>query len=649
MLYLDTETYNTVDISAGTYAYAETAEVMLIPYAIGDGPGIVWDRTASPVMPADLAQALASDTPIVAHNAQFDREVLHTNGIATELTRWRCTMAQALAHSLPGSLQDLGEALGLSDGAKKDKGGKALIQLFCKPRPKNQKLSRATRHTHPAEWAQFIEYARQDVDALRAVHKALPDWNYKGRELALWHLDQTINQRGVAVDLELSRAAVEAVQKEQAQLAEESRTLTDGAVMSTTQTATLRKYLAGIGVDLSDLQASTIAAALADSSTPEVAKALLINRQSASATSVAKYGKLIDAASADGRLRGTLQFCGASRTGRWAGRVFQPQNLPRPSLKQWQIEIGIAALKLGVADVVMPVTELCSSALRGVLIAPPGKRLVVSDLSNIEGRVLAWLAREEWKVQAFRDFDAGTAPDIYAMAYAKSFGVSPEKVMENKENGDGMMRQIGKVQELALGFQGGPGAFVSMASIYGVTLPEEQVKGIVRAWRKAHPAIVSLWGEIERVVREAINAPREVFDVCGLKVSGQGKWLRVRLHSGRYLCYPHPHITDEGKIAYMGQNAYTRKWEALETYGGKLVENITQATARDVMAAVMPSIEKSGFKIVLTVHDEVITEAEDMEEFSSERLSALLASGAPWAQGLPLAAGGFVGYRYRKD
>lgn len=384
--------------------------------------------------------------------------------------------------------------------------------------------------------------------------------------------------------------------------------------------------------------------------------------------------------SSDGRLRGTLQFNGASRTGRWAGRLFQPQNLPRPVLEQAAIDQGIAALKADCADLLVDdVMQLTSSAIRGALIAPAGKKLVVADLSNIEGRVLAWLAGEDWKVRAFYDFDAGTGHDLYKLAYAKAFGVTPEAV--SKDN-----RQVGKVMELALGYEGGVGAFIAFGAAYGIDLDAmaeqafdsippvvrqdaarafdwaEQNKrtyglaqrtyivcdAFKRSWRAAHPEVSSWWKELEDTARRAIAQPGVTLACRRVKFRRDGAWLRIRLPSGRFLCYPSPQILED-KVTYMGVNQYSRKWSRLKTYGGKLAENITQAVSRDVLASGMPPIEAAGYAIVLSVHDELITEAEDRDEFNADHLAGLMATTPTWAKGLPLAAAGFEAYRYRKD
>ncbi|HSV48331.1 MAG TPA: DNA polymerase I [Ramlibacter sp.] len=735
-LWGDLETYCEVPIKDGTHKYAASALIMLWAYALDDGPVKVWDiigqevswvepligeRVYEPThtMPDDLFQALIDEAiELVFHKVDFDRTVLsHAGSViertaAKQLHRWRCTMAQALAHSLPGGLEKLCDILNVEQDKRKLKTGKELMRLFCQPRPKNQKLRRATRDTHPEEWKRFVEYAGNDIEAMRAIRKTMPKWNYQGRELDLFRLDALINERGVAVDLDLAHAAIEASERAQAGLAEQTLELTDGAVAKATQRdALLAHILAEHGVDLPDMQAATLERRIEDPNLPPAVRELLAIRLQAGRNSASKYTRLIKGTSDDGRLRGLLKFCGAMRTGRWAGQLFQPQNLMRPDIAaaaEWHgheiktskylklrsspgtsdddvheyVNTGIEAIKAGCADLLFDnVLSLTGSAVRGCIIAPKGKKLVVSDLANIEGRDAAWLAGESWKLRAFEAYDAGTGPDLYKLAYSKSFNVKPESVTKPQ-------RQIGKVQELMLQYEGGVGAYLTGALTYGIDLEEmaedayillpadlrTEAEGFLqwcrdekrntfgltdkafivcdafkRGWRRAHPEIKDYWGELAETVREAIRNPGVTLTCRKLKIRRDGSWLRIGLPSGRALCYPAPQVDETGQISYMGVNQYTRQWNRLKTYGGKIFENVCQAVARDVMAHNMPAIEAAGYEIVLTVHDEVITEALDSPDFNPDHLGSLLAAVPPWATGMPLAAGGFEDYRYRKD
>jgi DNA polymerase len=363
---------------------------------------------------------------------------------------------------------------------------------------------------------------------------------------------------------------------------------------------------------------------------------LISMRLEASLTSGKKHQALLRGVSADGRLRGLLRFCGASRTGRWSGQLFQPQNLVRPAKYIKQDWDGcIEAIKSGAVEVLYDKPlEVISGTVRGALVAPPGRKLVIADLSNIEGRVLAWLAGEQWKLDAYAAGD-----DLYKLAYSRAFGCGVDAVTDDK-------RQIGKVMELALGYQGAVGAFSTMAAAFGVELPEAYVVQLVKAWRKANYQISTFWYEMEDAARRAVSNPGATVECRKLKLGYATGWLRIKLPSGRYLCYPHARIDAGGKLAYEGTNQYTRKWGKIQTYGGKLVENVTQAVARDVMAANMPAIEAAGFEIVLSVHDELVTES---ATGTAGQLSQLLAARPAWAPGLPLAAAGYETTRYRKD
>lgn len=687
-LYQDTETYNEEPISNGAHRYAETVELMLLAYAIDDGEAKVWDKTAGEPMPEDYKAAVMNpETIFIAHNSGFDRTVLKKySKIFADPLRWEDTMVRALMHGLPGGLEMLCSLFHLVGDDGKDSEGKELVQLFCKPHEK-WKIRRCTRLTHPEKWAQFKEYARRDVISMRHLDKQIPRRNYTPAEIGLWHLDQKINDRGFAVDMALVEAAITAIDIEQKQLKKSASDQTEGRLSSTTKRdAFLYELLLYQGVNLANAQAATLEKVLDNPDVPEAAKELIRTRLLATTSSTAKYKKLKSCTSSDGRLRGSLQFCGAQRTSRFSGRLFQPQNLPRPTLKDDDIERGIEALKLGCADMfydsIMPLT---SSALRGCIVAPPGKKLVIADLSNIEGRIQAWLAGEKWKLKAFADFDAGIGHDMYALAYGKMFKVSPESVMEDKKRG-GNQRNVGKVSELAGGFGGGVGSFVTFATSFGIDLNLladsayntidlrilEEANGMwewavkkkrtlglpkktfvvmdsfKRQWREAHPCIAAIWNIIGDGIRIAINKPKTQVKIKDLTIEFTGKWLYIRLPSGRYLSYPGAQVAEDGQISFMGIDQYTKKWTRIKTHGAKVFENCVQAIARDVLLYNMPDVEAALYEIVLSVHDELITEAPDDPAYNADALSALMSINKPWAAGLPLAAAGFESYRYRK-
>lgn len=693
MNYLDTETFNDVPIKHGTYKYTSTCEPMIVTYALGGTADIeVWDITSGDPMPHDLAWVLDDpDEIFTAHSAMFDRLVIQRPPISRiiPIPRWRCTMVKAMCHGLPGGLDVLCSILNIADDKAKIKDGRRLINLFCKPQPKNYKLRRATCETHPEDWQKFIEYAKSDIASMREADRKIPIWNYRDGELALWHLDQKINDRGLCVDAEFARAAIAAVEKEQAKLSKETRVLTRDEVEKTTQRDRLLAHiLKQYGIELPDMQMATLERRIADPDLPQELRELLAIRLAASSTSTGKYNSLLRGVQPDHRLRGTLQFAGAARTRRWAGRTFQPQNMPRPDLPTNEINFGIECINTGAEDLLIDdVMRLTRNAIRGCIVAPPEKKLVIADLANIEGRLGAWCGNVDWKLRAFRDYDRGEGTDLYCVAYAKAFNTTTEEVIRDKEEG-GVKRQIGKVMELMLQYEGGVGAFITGADTYNIdldamtdaawpTLPQdvlgeahgmwkwsidtkrntfglsqrvfETCDSLKRLWRRAHPGITGIWAELKESAINAINNPGNTFD-CGMfKLRRDGAWLRILLPSGCYLCYPSPQVSENGTISYMGMNQYTKRWSRITTYGGKFFENICQALAGDVLKSSMLPAEAAGYEIVLTVHDEIVSETPDTKDFSAKALSAIMASPRPWTTGLPLAAAGFETYRYRKE
>lgn len=676
-IYFDLETFSTIDIKAGHHKYSEDVEVMLFVWAIDDQPVRVWDLTETLIVPDELKAAMQHPGAAwVAHNAQFDRAQLMAQFpmVNWDIAKFECTMVRALMHSLPGGLDDLCTVLQLPTDMAKIKDGRRLVQLFCKPRPKNMKLRRATRETHPEDWARFVEYAVNDVVAMREIDKRIPRWNSTPEEWNLWRLDQRINDRGVRIDLDLCRAALAAIGEEREHLSGRVQDQTDGEVQAATQRdAMLRHLLARYGVDAPDLRKASVEKLLASDIPAEVRDLLSIRLQAASA-STAKFVRIIDGTSTDGRLRGLLQFCGASRTGRWGGRGPQFQNLPRPTLEGDDVDQGIRALKSGIAGVLYAnVMEIASNALRGTIVAPEGKQLIISDLAAIEGRVLAWLAGEKWKVDAFR---AGA--DLYRVTYGRTFHIREDDV-------NGAQRQIGKVMELALGYAGGAGAFRTFADAFGIdltdlaertlpTLPmdvldqatgtwewatkQDRTQGmsqtefvacdaLKRLWRAAHPCTVAFWAALEDAFRLAIQTGART-RVRYLTVDQRGSWVRIKLPSGRFMCYPAARIKDD-ELRFHGIHQYTKQWTEIPTYGGKLAENVTQAVARDVLAHGLMEVESAGYEVVLSIHDELIAEVPASALYTPEDFSLRMAMTPHWAPGLPLAAKGFATDRYRKD
>lgn len=682
MIFLDLETYSEVPIKHGTYKYAEYANILLAVWAIDDGPVQVLDCTDDPGVSYDtLKSVLANDDTIVAHNAMFDRTVLRLGAyeIDVPIPRWRCAMVKAIAHALPGSLAKLCQVLNISEGLAKTDGSK-LINLFCKPL---RDCTIATKHTHPAQWDKFVKYAIQDVIALREVWRRTPSWNYRGDEVGLWHLDQRMNDYGVQVDMDLAHAALVATEEAQRLLKTRIAVATNDEVGSATQRDVLIRFLlAEYGFDLPDLTSATVDKLLKSYTVPEAMKDILRIRASASRTSTAKYTSIVNAVNADGRLRGMIQFNGAGRTRRAAGRTVQLQNLPSKGLlPQDDISTGVWALKWGLADIFEDVMLLTASTIRACLIPGEGMKMVAADLANIEGRALAWLSGEEWKLKAFREFDEGTGPDIYKLTYANAFHI-PHTIVTS------LQRQIGKVMELALGYQGGISAFVTFALAYGIdldvmakdawgTLSDDakskagsfldwMAKNRSRtwslkretaivcecfktSWREAHPNVVSYWSDMERGFRNALHTPGKTYSVRGLVFICYSNWMRIELPSGRYLTYPFPEESVDGQLSYMGTHQFSHQWVRINTYAGKLVENIVQSVSRDFMFDNIRAVYDAGFELVFHVHDELVAEAPvGSLKLTGEYLAELMSGIPPWGNGMPLKAKGKDLLRYGK-
>ena len=697
-LWLDLETYSELDLKAvGGYVYTANCEILLFAYAFDDGPVKVWDCTLNPAVPDELARALLNADEVWAHNAMFDRPVIENQmGLfAPALDSWRCSMAQALSHALPGSLSELCQVLKVPEDLGKLKEGKKLVGLFTKPQPKGRKVQRATRETHPEEWARFIAYAANDIEAMRECCRRMPTWNWGAESISEWHLDQRCNDLGFLVDRELTQAGVRAAIDEKEHLATRFVELTGGVVDAPTKRAAFQVLLnERYGLGLDNTRSNSFESLLKErKDLPAECRELMQISMAANKTSTAKYAALDAAVGAGGRFRGGFQFAGAGRTRRDAGRIFQPQNLPSRALPSpEEIQSYIQCLKAGThALFFTDLMKFGAAALRGVIVAPPGKKLCVADLSNIEGRVLAWLAGEEWKLKAFREYDAGTGPDLYNITAASILGGDPWKVAKKDRN------VFGKVPDLASGYQGGVAGYQTFAKAYGVKMadhwetiqkaiapehihkarenfqkpraqkqveemgiaPEEWIASETckLAWRSRHPATVGLWYRLQDAVKDAIWMWGTVHSVgeflkVGCVTHEGFPWLLVKLPSGRYLTYFSPGIENDS-ITYWGMasesGSTTRKWVKNYTHGGKITGNCCQTIARDVLFFSMPEAERQQYLPIGRVHDELLCETPDDPTFSGEGLAAIMAINPPWAKTLPLAAAGFEGSRYRKE
>jgi DNA polymerase len=677
-VFADSETFSWVPLSKGLLNYADQSEILIFTYAFDDGPVQLWQPDIEP-MPEDLRAAIERGERFVFHNSQFDRTLLRANGVWIPVECIHDTMIQAFAHGLPGQLEELCRVFGLTDEAK-SKAGKQLIHLFCKP---NKKGQRNTRDTHPKQWDEFCVYAKQDVVAMRALYRLLPRWNYPdGSDYQVWLLDQRINDRGVAMDLELARAAIAAAADTKEALDADVVEATDGDVQAATQRDLLLKHIAeAYGVTLPDMRADTLQRRIEDESLPLELRQLLALRVQSSRNTASKYTAILEMTASDGRLHHSLQFCGAPTTGRWSGRKPQFQNLMRPTMAPNDIDEAIGHIKSGhVTMLYRDVAQVLGNAVRGTIIAPPGRKLIAADLSSIEGRMLAWLAREQFILDFYRDVDMGlVAYDSYMLAYAMCFGVDPASVIRKQ-------RQIGKPIELAFGYGGGVAAFLNFAMVYHLDLQEvaeavwatgdkkflvqlrdekyEWAKskryhaGLDRfqysafeytklKWRDARPLTVKFWADLATAFGNAVRTEKKIYSAGPIQFLRTGQWLRMRLPSGRQLCFLQPRNDAKG-LSYAGVNKYTRKWGRVSTHGGKLAGIATQAAASDVLRAALPRLEAEQYETVMSIHDEGICEVPDSPLFTAERMSELLTMELPWAPGLPLAADGFETYRYRK-
>jgi len=539
-LWLDFETYNELSLKAvGTDVYARSAEILIATWAVDAGPVQRWDATLHPEVPAALMRLLADPEVLVtAHNAMFDRLILKYNrqGLPYPAQeRWRCTMVQALSHALPPSLDELGRVLGLPQSQAKLADGRKLIGRFCQPAPKNHKARRYDRLSHPEEWEHFCLYGEQDITAMRECARRMPTLNWSARDIALYHLDQRINDRGFQVDRQLVDAAIASTATEKAWIGARFRELTRGLVDRPSLRAQFLAYLQlERGLNIEDTRSETLRTLIKSGRLDAEVEELFELAIASNKTSTSKYARLAPAISPDGRFRCGLQFAGAGRTRRFAGRVFQPQNLPSRGLpKAHLVEAFIDAMKLGIHDVLFEDLMLYGAAsLRGAVVTSEGKHMPVADLSNIEGRMLAWLAGEEWKLQAFRDFDAGTGPDLYNVTANMITGIDPWKVTKNDRN------IFGKVPDLSCIAEG------QLVSTDAGLVPIENVTLNMRVWDGT--AFVAHAGVIFRGIKDVYEhdgliatLDHEVFIERDGGESCMPFGEAIRSHSP--LAKPHPH------------------------------------------------------------------------------------------------------------
>ena len=545
------------------------------------------------------------------------------------IERWHCTMVHGFALGFSGGLGAQAQAVGVDQ--QKMEEGRKLIQRFSKPQPDNRKVRRWTRDNDPENWALFGAYCRQDVETERALQEFYDQYPLPDQVWADWELDQLINDRGLPVDRRLVEQALLYADETRKSLLDEIYDLT--GLQNPNSNTQLLAWLQDHGLDIDNLQAATVARKLKSKSTGPLCRRVLELKQQLAKSSVSKFDAFAAATDRDDRIRGTLQYLGASRTGRWGGRLIQPQNFPRPP-KGIDVANVIAAILTG-RPIDNPLHSL-SATLRGVFKAGKGKTLVVADLAGIEGRVLPWLCGFDEKLKKIED-----GLDMYKVAAAGIYRIDYEAVSDEQ-------RTVGKVCELALGYQGSVNALNTMANAYGLPpYTEQDGYPIVQAWRTANKPITQFWSACQRAARLAIRNRNITYTAGKLVFIADANFLMMILPSGRTLYYYQP-TQDENSISYMGLNQYTRKWERTDTYGGKFAENATQAVSRDILVHGMRLVEDYGFQIVGHVHDEIITEQRPAKKRSAVVLSNLMSTRPSWAPDLPLAAQGFEADRYRK-
>ena len=653
---VDIETFSSIDLKkSGVYRYVEAPDfdILLIGFSIDGGPVGVIDCTARHNNYEEERKMVQFKRHLYdpeciksAYNANFERTCL-AKWLGKEMPpeEWRCTMIKCLTMGLPGSLADAGIALGLPEDKLKDPQGKALIQYFskpCKPTRVNGQRTRNLPEHDPDKWKLYIEYNRQDVVTEMAIDSKLEIYKTTETEQELWNLDQEMNDRGVRIDVDMVDKIVDYDTVRKEELQQEAQEIT--GLANPNSLAKLKVWLNDQGMPMTSVTKDTIAAALSLQYIPENVRRVLEIRTALGKTSTAKYSTMLDAVCDDHRLRGILQFYGANRSGRWAGRLVQTHNLAKNSLPDLDLARELAAegdfetMQTLFGETAFVFSEL----VRTAFIPSEGCRFVVSDFSAIEARVLAWIAGEEWVLEAFR-----AGKDIYCETASMMYHVPVAK-----HGANGHLRAKGKVAVLACGYQGGVGAMKRMDK--EGTIPEEELQAVVDSWRNANPKIVKLWRLCEIAVRTAIEEHRTVRLQHGLEFSYINHNLFIKLPGGRKLCYWDTKLKMDPRdgrehIVYMGVNQETKQWGETETYGGKLVENIVQATARDCLAVAMTRVSKLGYKIVMHVHDEMIVDVPVEDTRALDTINACMAEPIDWAPDLPLKGDGYETTFYKKD
>ena len=646
-LSIDIETYSDVDLSkCGVYKYVEgDFHILLFAYAFDDEDVKIVDLACGEELPQEVLDAIGDPNVIKwAWNAQFERTCIgHYLGRVLSPDSWRCSMVQAASLSLPLSLKEAAKAL--KTGEQKDKAGENLIRYFsvpCKPTKSNDGRTRNLPEHNPEGWQQFKDYCMQDVRTERDIRKRLEVFPLMEHEWDYYHMDQRINDRGVLIDKKLVEQAIACDLMLSDAMTKKAYELT--GLENPNSVSQLKTWLQERGIEIDSLGKKEVAALITDldkHSCDQEALDMLKLRLQMAKSSVKKYQAADRCTCADGRARGLFQFSGANRTQRWSGRNIQLQNLPQNHIST--LDEARELVKMGCFDMVESIygntPDILSQLIRTMLIAKPGHKFIVADFSAIEARVLAWLAGEEWRMEAFKNGE-----DIYCASASQMFGVP---VVKHGINGE--LRQKGKVAELACGYGGAAGALISMGAL-DMGLSEEELPDLIDDWRNSNPKIVQFWWDIEKAAIETIkdHKDRQVGRI-GVSFSNNTLWLQ--LPSGRRLAYVKPKLQPNrfGRLSItyegLGQN---NKWSRIETYSGKLVENITQATARDLLAEAMWRIENAGLDIVGHIHDEVILEVSE-DGVTVEDVCQIMNQNPKWADGIVLNSAGYQGFYYFKD
>lgn len=648
-LAIDVETFSEQNIkSVGAYKYCDTSnfEIMLFAYAFDDEPVQIVDFMNFEDLPDEVIKALEDENILkTAFNANFERNAISNDFVLIDCPpeQWDCTMIRALRLGLPSSLADVGKALKLDEDKQKMKEGKALIQYFCKPCKPTKTNGGRTRNLpqhDPEKWKTFKKYCIRDVETEREIRKKLERYETTGKEKLLWDLDQRINDRGVNTDIDFINAAIACDEQYAERLYKEAVTLT--GLSNPNSPTQLKKWLSErVGYEVTSLTKDSIPGLLEAAESEEVKRVLEL-RQLMSKTSIKKYEAMKNCRCEDGRVRGLLQFYGANRTGRWAGRLVQVQNLPQNHLPD--LDDARNFVKTEEFDTVEllydSIPDTLSQLIRTAFIPKEGNRFIVADFSAIEARVIAWYANEKWRMEVFAN-----GGDIYCASASKMFKVPVEKHGIN-----GHLRAKGKIAELALGYGGSVGAIKAFDK--AGSIPEEELQPLVKDWRAASPHITKFWWDVDKAARKAIQNKTTVQLQYGLKFIYDPGVLFIELPSGRRIAYIRPKIEmgkfDRDIITYEGMEQTSKQWTTLETYGPKLVENIVQATARDCLAEAMFNVERAGYEIVFHVHDEIIMDV-PRDYGSLEEVNSLFGKPIDWAPGLVLSADGYECNYYQKD